>query len=63
MFLQRRVFTIRPVLADQHKQIGIKGGATTFKMRTSFIGSGIKTFKIHRNERADQKNLKTHSCS
>jgi hypothetical protein len=32
-----RAFTIGPMSADQHKQIEIRRGATSFNMRTVFI--------------------------
>jgi hypothetical protein len=30
-------YTIGPILADQHKQIGIRGGARSFQLRGAFM--------------------------
>jgi hypothetical protein len=46
--------------ADQHKQIGIRGGARSFQLR----GGSIKQNENFENsQRADQKILKSSSCS
>jgi hypothetical protein len=45
--------------ADQHKQIGIRGGARPFQLR----GGSIKQNENFEKSQADQKNLKTSSDS
>jgi hypothetical protein len=58
----RTAYTNGPISADQHKQIGIRGGARSFQLRGGFMkqnGNFEKSEKL----RADQKILKTSSCT
>jgi hypothetical protein len=48
--------------ADQHKQIGIRRGATPFNMSTVYIKQNVN-FEKSQELRDDQKNLKASSCS
>jgi hypothetical protein len=59
--LLRRSFTIGLMSADQHRQIGFRRGATSFKMRTSFIRQNGKTSQ--KLQGRPEKFQKTCSCS
>jgi hypothetical protein len=44
--LSWEAFTIDPMPADQHKQIGILGGASLFNIRAGFITQNINFQKL-----------------
>jgi hypothetical protein len=45
LLVEGKAFTIGPMSADQHKQIGIQRGATPFNMSTVYIKQNVNIEK------------------
>jgi hypothetical protein len=52
-----------PMSADQHKQIGMRRGATPFNVKSVYVKQNVNFEKSHELKGRSEKLLKAGSCS